>query len=155
MTKDRIEYTSVTVAIDRGARSAAITLVGSRSDPPADASSEGSDFWPLRMARELDDVLLHLRVNELEIGTIILKSVGDLEAVLAYDEHLRSNGDNWFVREVSLLWARVLRRVDLTSRTIIALIEPNSCFGGFLADLTLAADRPYMLIGTWGGDGGH
>ncbi len=155
MTKDRIEYTSVTVAIDRGTRSAAIKLLGPESDPPADAASEGSDFWPLHIARELDDVLLHLRVNELEIGTIILTSVGDLGAVLAYDEHLRSNGDNWFVREVNLLWARVLRRADLTSRTIIALIEPESCFGGFLADLTLAADRSYMLIGTWGGEGGH
>ncbi len=155
ISKDRIEYKSVAVAIDREIRTATITLGGPESDAPTDAVSQGSDFWPLRIARELDDAILHLRVNELEIGTVILKSVGDLGAVLAYDEHLRSNGDNWFVREVSLLWARVLRRVDLTSRTIIALIEPDSCFGGFLADLTLAADRSYMLIGTWGREPGQ
>jgi len=154
-TEDRIEYSSVAVSIDHQTRSAVITLSGPSAAPPADAVSHGSDFWPLRAARELDDAILHLRFNELEIGTIILRSAGDLDGVLAYDEYLRSNMDNWFVREVALLWARVLRRVDLTSRTILALIEPDSCFGGFVADLTLAADRSYMLIGTWGGEGGH
>jgi benzoyl-CoA-dihydrodiol lyase len=109
----------------------------------------------LQLARELDDALLHLRVNELEIGTILLKTAGSLELALAHDEYWRSHSDDWFVREVKLLWARVLRRVDLTSRTILALIEPESCFGGFLAELVLAADRSYMLIGTWGADGGN
>ena len=154
-TDNRIEYSSLSVSIDREARSAVIVLAGPNSGPPRDAHSQGSEFWPLRLAREMDDAILHLRVNELDIGTILLKTSGDIELVLAYDEYLRSNSDDWFVREVSLLWARVLRRVDLTSRTILALIEPDSCFGGFLADLTLAADRSYMLIGTWGGDGGH
>ena len=155
MTDDRIEYSSLSVSIDREARSAVIVVAGPVSDPPVKAQPEGSSFWPLRLARELDDAILHMRVNELEIGTIILKTAGDLAMVLAYDEYLRSNLDHWFVREVSLLWARVLRRVDLTSRTIFALIEPDSCFAGFLADLTLAADRSYMLIGTWGADGGN
>ena len=155
MTDDRIEYSSLSVSIDREARSAVIMVAGPVSDPPVKAQTEGSAFWPLRLARELDDAILHMRVNELEIGTIILKTAGDLNMVLAYDEYLRSNLDDWFVREVSLLWARVLRRVDLTSRTIFALIEPDSCFAGFLADLTLAADRSYMLIGTWGADGGN
>ena len=155
MTDDRIEYSSLSVSIDREARSAFIMVAGPVSDPPVKAQTEGSAFWPLRLARELDDAILHMRVNELEIGTIILKTAGDLTMVLAYDEYLRSNLDDWFVREVSLLWARVLRRVDLTSRTIFALIEPDSCFAGFLADLTLAADRSYMLIGTWGADGGN
>jgi len=155
ITDDRIDYSAVSVEIDRGIRSGTITLSGPDAEPPTVALAQGSAFWPLRLARELDDAILHLRVNELDIGTIILKSVGDLNGVLAYDEYLRSNLDDWFVREVSLLWARVLRRVDLTSRTIFALIEPDSCFGGFLADLTLAADRSYMLIGTWGGEGGH
>ncbi len=155
ITEDGIDYSLVSVVIDRVTRSAVITLAGPVSDPPADALTEGSAFWPLRLARELDDAILHLRVNELEIGTLILKSAGDLDSVLAYDEFLGSNVDDWLVREVRLLWARVLRRVDLTSRTILALIEPGSCFGGFLADLTLAADRSYMLIGTWGGEGGQ
>lgn len=155
ITDDHIDYSAVSVEIDRGIRSATIILAGPDAEPPTAALAQGSAFWPLRLARELDDAILHLRVNELDIGTIILKSVGDLNRVLAYDEYLRSNLDDWFVREVRLLWARVLRRVDLTSRTILALIEPDSCFGGFLADLTLAADRSYMLIGTWGGEGGH
>jgi len=130
---NNLEYSRVSVDIDRSHRVATITIAGPDSAPPSDPMSEGSSLWPLRLARELDDAILHLRVNELEIGTILFKSVGDLNEVLGYDEFLRSNMDHWFVREVSLLWARVLRRIDLTSRTIIALIEPRSCFGGFLA----------------------
>jgi benzoyl-CoA-dihydrodiol lyase len=152
---NEIEYSSVSVEINRSQRVATITIAGPDSAPPSDPMSEGSSLWPLRLARELDDAILHLRVNELEIGTILIKSVGDLDEVLGYDEFLRSNMGHWFVREVSLLWARVLRRIDLTSRTIIALIEPRSCFGGFLAEIPLAADRSYMLIGDWAGEGGH
>jgi len=152
---NNLEYSRVSVDIDRSHRVATITIAGPDSAPPSDPMSEGSSLWPLRLARELDDAILHLRVNELEIGTILFKSVGDLNEVLGYDEFLRSNMDHWFVREVSLLWARVLRRIDLTSRTIIALIEPRSCFGGFLAEIPLAADRSYMLIGDWAGEGGH
>jgi len=107
----------------------------------------GADFWPLRLARELDDAILHLRVNELEVGSILLGSEGDLDTELGYDEFLLREADHWFVREVLLYWGRLLRRIDMTSRTTIALVEPNSCFGGFLAEVALASDRSYMLIG--------
>jgi benzoyl-CoA-dihydrodiol lyase len=116
--------------------------------------ASGAEFWPLRLARELDDAILHLRVNELEIGTIVFRSEGDLGLVLAYDTFLLSEADHWFVREVLLYWGRLLRRVDLTSRTLIALIEPENCFAGFIAELTLAADRSYMLIGERAEGGG-
>ncbi|MGB7858873.1 MAG: 2,3-epoxybenzoyl-CoA dihydrolase, partial [Acidimicrobiia bacterium] len=152
---DLIEYSSVGVSLDREERTATITIRGPDTPAPLTAEHaviEGDSFYPLRMARELDDALLHLRVNELDIGTIIFKSEGSLEAILEYDAVVRIL-DHWFLREVRLLLARVLRRIDLTSRTIIALIEPGSCFGGFLADVTLAADRSYMLIGTWAGEG--
>lgn len=123
-----------------------------------EAIATGAALWPLRLARELDDAILHLRVNELEIGQLILRSEGDLGHVLSYDTFLLSQADHWLIRELLLYWARLLRRVDLTSRTIIALLEPGSCFGGFLAELVLAADRSYMLIGErfdGGGDIAH
>jgi benzoyl-CoA-dihydrodiol lyase len=154
---DSVGYSSLQVEIDRSNRTATLHLEGPDEGPPVTgegAVDQGTAFWPLTLARELDDAVLHLRVNELEVGTILLKSKGVLETVLAHDDFLRENLNHWFVREVNLLWARVLRRVDLTSRTIITLIEPGSCFGGFLADLVLAADRSYMLEGSWAGDGG-
>ena len=155
--ENRIDYSSVTVEIDRTERGATVVVRGPADPPPVDADAaaeEGAGFWPLRLARELDDALLHLRVNELDIGTLILKSVGDLDLVLAYDTFMLSRADHWLVREVMLYWARVMRRLDLTSRSIIALIEPGSCFGGCLVELALAADRSYMLIGSWAGEGG-
>ncbi len=148
---DRIDYSSVTVEIDRAARVAAITVLGPEEDVPSDAAaavSLGSALWPLRLARELDDALLHLRNNELDIGTLTLHSRGAISSVAAYDRFLNNNVSDWFVREVMLLWKRVLKRVDMTSRTIVALVEPGSCFGGFLTELVLAADRAYMFDGT-------
>jgi len=148
--EDLVRYSLVDVGIDRAERIASITVRGPGDSPPVhgdEAVASGAEFWPLRLARELDDAILHLRVNELEIGTILLRSEGDLGLVLAYDTFLLSQGDHWFIREVLLYWGRLLRRVDLTSRTLIALIEPENCFGGFIAELTLAADRSYMLIG--------
>jgi benzoyl-CoA-dihydrodiol lyase len=94
-------------------------------------------------------------VNELEVGTVVLRSRGDLDTTLAHDAFLLTQSGHWFVREVLLFWARVLRRLDMTARTIITLIEPGSCFGGLLAELALAADRSYMLIGAFAGEGGH
>src|SRR6202044_2539710 len=99
-------------------------------------------------ARELDDAILHIRINELDVAAIVLKSSGDPATVLAYDRFLDANKDHWLAREIRLLWKRVLKRVDLTSRSLVTLIEPGSCFAGTLAELCFASDRSYMLIGT-------
>jgi benzoyl-CoA-dihydrodiol lyase len=150
MEDDAVTYSLVAVTLDRSKRAASITIRGPEEPPPADAAGAveaGARFWPLRLARELDDAILHLRVNELEIGSILLRSEGDLDQVLGHDSLLLREADHWFVREVLLYWGRLLRRIDMTARTVIALIEPGSCFGGLLAELTLAADRSYMLIG--------
>ena len=157
IAEDSIGYSSLTVDIDRSKKTASLTLHGPEEAGPADgeeAVSRGDGFWPLRLARELDDAILHLRVNELELGTLLIHSRGDLASTLAYDAFLLGEADHWFVREVLLYWARLLRRVDLTSRTIFTLVEPGSCFAGFLAELVLAADRSYMLIGPRYDEGG-
>ena len=157
ITDDGVTYSTMSVQLDRSLRTASILVNGPDTGPPSGAAAalaEGADFWPLRLARELDDALLHLRVNEWDIGTVVVRSQGDLDVVLSYDAVLVENPDDWFIREVTLYWARLLRRVDMTSRTVLALIEPGSCFGGFLAELTLAADRSYMLEGAWSGGGG-
>jgi benzoyl-CoA-dihydrodiol lyase len=112
----------------------------------------GAGFWPLQLARELDDAILHIRLNELDIAAIVFKSSGEVEQVLAYDRFLEANKDHWLVREIRLLWKRVLKRIDLTSRSLVTLIEPGSCFAGTLAELPLASDRSYMLIGRRDGD---
>ncbi|MEE8406237.1 MAG: 2,3-epoxybenzoyl-CoA dihydrolase [Acidimicrobiia bacterium] len=152
---DLVEYSAVTVEIDRAASVANITVKGPDEPIPADAAAAadlGASFWPLRLARELDDALLHLRANELSVGTLLVHSRGSMKAVVEHDRFLNAHASDWFVREVLLLWKRVLKRVDLTSRTIIALVEPHSCFGGFLAELVLASDRGYMFEGTLDGD---
>ncbi len=115
-------------------------------------ATRGSAFWPLELARELDDAILDLRFNELDTAAIILKSQGDSAAVLAYDDFLDAHKDHWLAREIRLKWKRVLKRVDLTSRTLVALVEPGSCFAGTLAELVFAADRSYMLVGQMEGD---
>ena len=151
ITDDRVEYSSVTVEIDRAMRVATITIDGPDEPVPRDAAAaaaRGASLWPLRLARELDDALLHLRANELNAGTLLIHSRGSVEAVAAHDRFLHSHAGDWFVREVLLLWKRVLKRVDLTSRTFIALVEPHSCFAGFLAELVLASDRVYMFEGA-------
>ena len=148
---DRIDYSSLSVAIDRPGRVAAITIKGPTAlipDDAAAAAAVGAEFWPLLLARELDDALLHLRVNELEVGTLTLHSSGSIDAVVAYDRFLHDHAADWFIREVTLLWKRLLKRVDLTARTILALVEPGSCFAGFVAELVVAADRAYMFDGT-------
>jgi benzoyl-CoA-dihydrodiol lyase len=152
---DAIDYTCVNVAIDRAGQSATITLHGPDQDAPADSGTLaklGADFWPLRLARELDDAILHLRNNEFEIGTLIFKSTGDVERVLAYDAFLADNASHWLVNEIRQLWKNVLKRIDLTSRSLVTLIEPGSCFAGTLAEIALACDRSYMLIGQREGD---
>ncbi len=152
---DRVEYSSVTVEIDRASRVATVTVYGPDEPVPADAAAAaqvGASFWPLRLARELDDAILHMRVNELDIGTFLIHTRGSIEQVEALDQFLHAHAEDWFIREVLLLWKRVLKRVDLTSRTVIALVEPHSCFGGFLAEIVLASDRAYMFQGVNEGD---
>ncbi len=152
---DAVEYGLVSVELQRAERIATITLRGSAVPPPASAEAMvalGADFWPLALARELDDAILHIRINELETAAIVFKSAGDPEQVLAYDRFLDANKDHWLAREIRLLWKRVLKRVDLTSRSLVTLIEPGSCFAGTLAELPLASDRAYMLIGLRDGD---
>jgi benzoyl-CoA-dihydrodiol lyase len=145
---DRLDYEFVKIAIDRAGRSATITVHAPRGDSPRDLAgieAAGAGWWPLRMARELDDAILTMRTNELDIGTWILKTEGDANAVLACDAALRANKGNGLVREVTGMLRRTLARLDVSSRTLYALIEPGSCFAGTLAELAFAADRTYML----------
>jgi benzoyl-CoA-dihydrodiol lyase len=154
-TADSVEYGFVSVEFQRTERIATITLRGPSAPPPDSADAMvalGAKFWPLQLARELDDAILNIRINELEVAAIVFKSIGDPAAVLAYDTFLDANKDHWLTREIRLLWKRVLKRVDLTSRSLVTLIEPGSCFAGTLAELPLASDRSYMLIGNREGD---
>jgi benzoyl-CoA-dihydrodiol lyase len=152
---DALTYSCVKVEIDRGARRATIGIQGPGEPPPATAEAmhrQGAQFWPLRLARELDDAILHLRVNEGEAGVLIFKSQGDPAQVLAYDGFLEANKGHWLVREILNYWKRTLKRVDLTSRSLVALVEPGSCFAGTLAEIVFACDRSFMLIGNLKGD---
>jgi benzoyl-CoA-dihydrodiol lyase len=152
---DAVDYAFVNVAIDRAKRSATITLHGPDQAPPANVdalTALGAAFWPLQIARELDDAILHLRNNEFEIGTLVFKSAGDVDRVLAYDAFLADNAAYWLVGEIRALWKNVLKRVDVTSRSLVTLIEPGSCFAGTLAEVAFACDRSYMLIGQREGD---
>ncbi len=149
----RRDYKFVSVEITD--RIATVTLRGPDAPAPADAAAmlaQGADFWPLLIARELDDAILDIRLNELEVATVVFRSEGDPQAVLGYDALLDREAQHWFAREVRLKWKRVLKRVDLTSRSLVTLVEPGSCFAGTLAELILAADRAYMLIGQADGD---
>jgi benzoyl-CoA-dihydrodiol lyase len=151
----RRDYRYVSVIFDRTARIATILARGPDAPPPssADAMLEtGAAFWPLRLARELDDAVLDIRLNEFETAALVFKSEGDLETVLAYDRFLDAERVHWLAREIRLKWKRVLKRLDLTSRTLVALVEPGSCFAGTLAEIVFAADRSYMLIGQREGD---
>jgi benzoyl-CoA-dihydrodiol lyase len=110
----------------------------------------GAAFWSLAVARELDDLILDLRTNQTEVGTWVFKTVGDAAKVLAHDELLLASYDrDWLAREIVLYWKRTLKRLDVTSRSLIALAEPGSCFAGSLLELALAADRSYMLFGVF------
>jgi benzoyl-CoA-dihydrodiol lyase len=152
---DTIEYPHVAVAFARSERIATLTLHGPDTPPPATAdemTARGAAFWPLALARELDDAILDIRLNELDLAALVFKSEGDGEAVLAYDRFLELNREHWLAREILLKWKRVLKRIDLTSRTLVALIEPGSCFAGTLAEIVLASDRSYMLSGERDGD---
>src|ERR1043166_6411089 len=145
-TQSGSEYSAVSVEI--ADRLATITVRGPDAPPPKTADemvSQGSQFWPMRVARELDNAILDIRVNEFDTAAIVFKSAGDPAQDLANDAFLNANKDHWLAREIRGLWKRVLKRVDLTSRSLVALVEPGSCFAGTLAELVFATDRSYML----------
>src|SRR5262249_28436385 len=152
---DAVAYSSLKVDLDRGQRRATLTIQGPPSlapDAAAGIADQGAAFWPLRLARELDDAILHLRLNEPEIGVLIFKSHGDPAQLLAYDAVLEANQAHWLAREILAYWRRVLKRVDLTSRSLVSLIEPGSCFAGSLAELVLASGRSFMQSSKLQGD---
>ncbi len=145
---DAIQWQHVNVAIDRKARTATITVKAPSGQQPADTAAVqalGCKWWPLQTARELDDAILHLRTNEAEIGTWLLKTTGEAQAMLQMDAFLLANQEHWLVRETLGLMRRTLARLDVSSRSLFALIDEGSCFVGTLAELALAADRSYML----------
>jgi benzoyl-CoA-dihydrodiol lyase len=152
-TDAEIAYPHVTAALDRDRAVAEITVTGPPSGAPGsmdDVYAQGAAFWSLAVARELDDLILDLRTNETEIGTWVFRTAGDASRVLACDELLLANYDNdWLAREIVLYLKRTLKRLDVTSRSLIAVIEPGSCFAGTLLELALAADRSYMLFGVF------
>ena len=147
-----IAYEYVSARLDRDAGSVDITVRGPASEPPAgmaEATGQGAGFWPLAMTRELDDLILDLRTNETELGTWVFRTEGNPAAVLAYDDLLLANAGDWFANEVLHYFKRTLRRLDVTSRSLIAVIEPGSCFAGSLLELALAADRSFQLAGVF------
>ena len=148
VTADRFAYTSVSVDLDRAKRVAEIAIQapdGPQPATPEAIADAGDTFWALRVFRELDDAILRLRLNEPEVGTIVVRATGDLQAVLAVDATLAAHRDHWLVREIVLFIKRTLKRLDLTSRSFFALIEPGSAFAGTLFEVALACDRAYML----------
>ena len=152
---DRIAYAHVTCVIDRGPGVAGITVAAPATPPPADLAgihAAGGSFWPLAVARELDDLILHLRANEEEIGLWVLRTSGGADLVEAHDRTLLQHEADWLVREIRLYLKRTLKRLDVSSRSIFALVEPGSCFAGTLLELALAADRTFMLDGERQGD---
>ncbi len=152
---DRVVYPHVTIEIDRDLGVAEIMVRGPVSAPPSsidEICAKGVDFWPLALARELDDMILHLRANEDDIGVWVFRTAGDSDFVALADTALQEHADHWLVREIVLYLKRTLKRLDVTSRSMIALIEPGSCFTGTLFEVALAADRSYMLDGRMDGD---
>ncbi len=148
IAENSISYNNVTVDIDRAKRLATFTVKAPTTAQPTDIAgilAAGAQWWPLQMVRELDDAILHMRTNELDIGTWLLKAVGDAKAVLASDATLLANKDHWFVRETIGHLRRTLARLDVSSRSIFALVEPGTCFVGTFAELAFCADRTYML----------
>ena len=147
-----VKYSLVEVQVERDKGRATITLQG--PDGPASLAAlheQGAQAWSLRLARELDDAILHLRINELELGVIVFKSVGDPAKVLEH-ENVVLGAEDGFAREIRLYWKRVLKRIDLTSRSLVCLIENGSCFAGWLAEIAFACDRSYMMQGEFDGD---
>jgi benzoyl-CoA-dihydrodiol lyase len=149
---DTITYSNASARLNRDKGSVDITVRGPEAAPPADmaeAASQGAAFWPLAVTRELDDLILDLRTNEPELGTWVFRTQGEAARVLAYDDLLLANAGDWFANEVLHYLKRTLRRLDVTSRSLLAVIEPGSCFAGSLLELALAADRSFQLAGVF------
>ena len=150
-----LTYSLVEVTIDRDARRATITLSGPDAAAPADLDALqalGDQSYHLRLARELDDAILQLRLNEMEMGLLVFRTQGDAEALLSHEAFLLENREHWLVNEILQYWKRVLKRVDMTSRSMVALVEHGSCFAGILAELLWSVDRSYMMEDEFEGD---
>lgn len=146
---DALIYSTVTVQIDRAHRTATFVVKGPSGEQPVDTAAmlaQGANWYPLRLARELDDAILNMRTNELAIGTWLLRTEGDADAMLALDKQLLANRDFWLVRETIGMLRRAFSRLDVSSRSLFALIEPGSCFAGTLLEIALTADRIYQLM---------
>jgi benzoyl-CoA-dihydrodiol lyase len=155
MAADRVSYSHVEVEIDRPRGLVTVTVRGPSTAVPdsvAAAHALGDKFWPLNMARELEDAILHLRANEPTIGVVLLRTEGSAQAVLDHDAFIEKASGDWLMREIRHYLKRTLKRIDVTPRSFIALIEPGSCFAGTLAELAFASDRSAMLVGTRKGD---
>jgi benzoyl-CoA-dihydrodiol lyase len=153
--EDSVTYSTVEVAMNRDERRVTITIKGPETDAPADMdalTAQGAETWMLRAARELDDAILHLRNNEKELGLIEFQTQGDPEKVVAHEAMLLNNQDHWLAGEILQYWKRVLKRVDMTSRSLVAIVEHGSCFAGPLAELLWAVDRSYMMLEDFDGD---
>ena len=151
-TSDAIDYQYVHARLDGAARTVHITIEGPETDAPQTVTAihdAGDSFWTLAVTRELDDLILDLRTNETELGTWVLRTSGVADRVLAYDALLLAHRDDWLVNEIVHYLKRTLKRLDVTSRSLIALIEPGSCFAGSLLELALAADRSFQLAGVF------
>jgi benzoyl-CoA-dihydrodiol lyase len=152
VTENALTYRHVTAEIDRAAGLVNLTVRGPQTPAPTSVEAihaQGAEFYPLELTRELDDAILRLRTNELEAGTWVIRTVGDAETLLAYEKLIADNLADWFVNEVRHFFKRTLKRLDVTSRSLIALVEPGSCFAGPFLELLLAADRQYMLDGIF------
>lgn len=150
-----VVYSLVEIDLDRDAKRATISIKGPDGAAPGDADAllaEGSDTYMLRLARELDDAILHLRLNEREAGLIVFTTQGDADRVLAHEAFLLDNAEHWLANEILHFWKRVLKRIDMTSRSLVALVEHGSCYAGMLAELIWAADRSYMMLEEFEGD---
>ncbi|MCV2887399.1 2,3-epoxybenzoyl-CoA dihydrolase [Ruegeria aquimaris] len=150
-----LTYSAVEVSIDRAGGRATLTITGPSDPAPASVAElqwQGAQAWILRAARELDDAILHLRLNERQIGTLVFQTQGDPTAVLAHEALLLANRDHWLANEILHYWKRVLKRVDMTSRSLVAIVEHGSCFAGPLAELLWAVDRSYMMLDEFEGD---
>ncbi|WP_420324528.1 2,3-epoxybenzoyl-CoA dihydrolase [Mameliella sp.] len=158
ITEDAVSYSLVEVEIDRKGRKATITLKGPEEDAPADMEAfvaQGDQAYMLRLCRELEDAILHLRLNEMEIGLWVFRTQGDPEKLAAHEALLAENADHWLSNEVRHYWKRTLKRIDVTSRSLAAFVEHGSCYVGVLAEILFAVDRSYMMEDEFEGDNRH